>query len=137
MGVRETQNLSVTLRQKTTNDRVTLDTDAVMIRLTLDIATRTLCRGDPRPTGPEIEHAIKILPATAFQEATSAITLLDWLPRSGKANEKWATKSWLILCVDWCRIVWCVAPIVTDLIQLLHASVLSQPGQWSHQRYCF
>ncbi len=92
MAVQETQALTDTLRQQSTDGRITLDTDARMARLTLDIATRTMFGAAPRENGAEIEQAIKILSATAFRESTSPLTLPDWLPTSQKADKRWAIK---------------------------------------------
>ena len=45
---------------------VRIDTDAVMARLTLDIASSTLFASVPPGNGEEIETAIRILSETAF-----------------------------------------------------------------------
>jgi len=69
---------------------VSLDTDAVMARLTLDIATTTLFGASPMPNGDEIERALQVLSDTAFRESTSPFTLPDWLPLKAKKDKKWA-----------------------------------------------
>jgi len=67
-----------------------LDTDAVMARLTLDIATTTLFGTDPVSNGDEIERALQVLSDTAFRESTSPLSLPDWLPVKAKKDKKWA-----------------------------------------------
>jgi cytochrome P450 len=69
---------------------VTIDTDAVMARLTLDIATGTLFGAEPLPNGDAVEQAIQILSDTAFRETTAPIVLPDWLPLPAKARKRWA-----------------------------------------------
>jgi cytochrome P450 len=68
----------------------TIDTDAAMARLTLDIATATLFDSGPPSNGEEIERAIQVLSATAFRESTSPMTLPDWLPLTAKRRKRWA-----------------------------------------------
>jgi len=65
-------------------------TDAVMARLTLDIAAATFFDTEPPENGEEIERAIQILSATAFRESTSPFTLPDWLPLRAKRLKLWA-----------------------------------------------
>jgi cytochrome P450 len=69
---------------------VTTDTDALMARLTLDIATGTLFGAEPLPNGDAVECAIQILSDTAFRETTAPIVLPDWLPLPAKARKRWA-----------------------------------------------
>ena len=69
---------------------IELDTDAVMARLTLDIATTTLFGSEPLDNGDEIEAAIQVLSTTAFRETTSPLVLPDWLPLKAKRLKKWA-----------------------------------------------
>lgn len=70
--------------------QVAIDTDALMARLTLDIATATLFGTPPLSNGEEIECAIQILSDTAFRESTSPFTLPDWLPIKAKKKKIWA-----------------------------------------------
>jgi cytochrome P450 len=77
-------------RMATPDGRVSFDTDAVMARLTLDIAAATFFDADPPDNGDEVERAIQILSATAFRESTSPFTLPDWLPLAGKRRKRWA-----------------------------------------------
>lgn len=67
-----------------------VNTDAMMARLTLDIATTTLFGSEPLDNGDEIEEAIQILSETAFRESTSPFTLPDWLPLESKKAKLWA-----------------------------------------------
>ncbi len=67
---------------------VTVDTDAVMARLTLDIATGTLFGAEPLANGDEVEHAIQVLSDTAFHESTAPFVLPDWLPLPSKARKR-------------------------------------------------
>lgn len=69
---------------------ISIDTDAVMARLTLDIATATLFGSEPLHNGDEIEEAIQVLSQTAFRESTSPLTLPDWLPLRAKRQKRWA-----------------------------------------------
>ena len=92
MAVDEALALCRKLEQGAVDRRLTIDTDMIMARLTLDIATRTLFGADPRPHGAEIERAIQVLSSTAFRESTSPITLPDWMPIPAKARKKWAMK---------------------------------------------
>ncbi len=69
---------------------LTIDTDATMARLTLDIATGTLFGAPPLPNGDAVERAIQILSDTAFRESASPLTLPDWLPLRAKARKRWA-----------------------------------------------
>lgn len=69
---------------------VTLDTDAAMARLTLDIAAATLFDSEPLFDGEKIERAIQVLSTTAFRESTSLFTLPDWLPFPAKQRKRWA-----------------------------------------------
>ena len=76
--------------QAVKQNTITINTDAVMARLTLDIATSTLFGSEPRENGDEIEEAIQILSDTAFRESTSPITLPDFLPLKAKRKKLWA-----------------------------------------------
>ncbi|TXN41220.1 cytochrome P450 [Methylobacterium sp. WL30] len=69
---------------------LTVDTDAVMARLTLDIATGTLFGAEPLSNGDAVERAIQILSETAFRETTAPLVLPDWLPLPAKARKRWA-----------------------------------------------
>ncbi|SDO88006.1 Cytochrome P450 [Lutimaribacter pacificus] len=89
-AVAEAERLCRTLRDTEKSDVVGFDTDAVMAKLTLDIATRTLFGAPPRKNGFEIEHAIQVLSDTAFSESTSPIVLPDWLPLKRKRQKLWA-----------------------------------------------
>lgn len=91
-AVRETDSLCQALRQTATSDTIRFDTDAVMAKLTLDIATRTMFGAPPQPNGFEIERAIQTLSDTAFSESTSPVTLPDWLPTRPKRRKPWAMK---------------------------------------------
>lgn len=66
---------------------VTLDTDAAMARLTLDIAMGTLFGAEPLPNGDAVERAIQILSDTAFRETTAPIVPPDWLPLAAKRRK--------------------------------------------------
>ncbi|MDD9724558.1 cytochrome P450 [Roseovarius sp. SK2] len=89
-AVRETERQCRELRQTAKSDTIRFDTDAVMAKLTLDIATRTLFGAPPQPNGFEIERAIQTLSDTAFSESTSPVTLPDWLPIERKRRKRWA-----------------------------------------------
>lgn len=67
-----------------------LDTDAVMARLTLDIAAGTLFGAAPPENGDEIEAALQVLSDTAFRESTAPVRLPDWLPLPAKRRKLWA-----------------------------------------------
>lgn len=90
MAVRETMVLADHLRAEADGPTMHFDTDAVMARLTLDIATRTLFGAAPRANGDEIERAIQVLSETAFRESTAPVTLPDWLPLPAKRAKIWA-----------------------------------------------
>ena len=90
MAVEEADRLCTSLATGAQNGRIEIDTDAVMARLTLDIATRTLFGAAPRENGEEIEQAIQILSETAFRESTSPLVLPDWLPLQAKRRKLWA-----------------------------------------------
>lgn len=66
---------------------LTIETDAVMARLTLDIAAGTLFGAAPPENGDEVETALQILSDTAFRESTSPILLPDWLPLPAKRRK--------------------------------------------------
>jgi hypothetical protein len=66
---------------------VTIDTDAVMARLTLDIAAGTIFGDEPPENGDEIENALQVLSDVAFRESTSPFTLPDWLPLASKRRK--------------------------------------------------
>lgn len=70
--------------------QVRIDTDAVMARLTLDIASGVFFASEPPPNGAEIEAAIQVLSDTAFRESTSPVVLPDWLPLAAKRRKHWA-----------------------------------------------
>lgn len=89
-AVFEAQRLFRELRQSSQSNRIRLDTDVVMAKLTLDIATRTMFGAPPRANGFEIERAIQILSDTAFSESTSPFTLPDWMPVKRKRQKLWA-----------------------------------------------
>lgn len=91
-AVFEAERLCRELRQSSQSNRVSLDTDAVMAKLTLDIATRTMFGAPPQPNGFEIERAIQTLSDTAFSESTSPITLPDWMPIKHKRQKLWAMR---------------------------------------------
>lgn len=69
---------------------VAIDTDAVMARLTLDIATTTLFGAEPLPNGDEIQKAIQVLSDTAFHESTVPVVLPDWRVLPSKRRKRWA-----------------------------------------------
>jgi cytochrome P450 len=69
---------------------ITIDTDAAMARLTLDIATTTLFGAEPLPDGDEVERAIQVLSDTAFHESTSPMVLPDWRALPSKRRKLWA-----------------------------------------------
>jgi enediyne biosynthesis protein E7 len=69
---------------------IAIDTDAVMARLTLDIATTTLFGAEPLSNGDEIETAIQVLSDTAFHESTAPFVLPDRLPLPSKRRKLWA-----------------------------------------------
>lgn len=87
-AVRETERLCQELRQTAKSDTLRFDTDAIMAKLTLDIATRTMFGAPPQPNGFEIERAIQTLSDTAFSESTSPVTLPDWLPIGRKRRKR-------------------------------------------------
>ncbi|MEO0915388.1 MAG: cytochrome P450, partial [Pseudomonadota bacterium] len=89
-AVSEAERLCQELREGQTSETLRFDTDAVMAKLTLDIATRTLFGAPPRENGFEIERAIQILSDTAFSESTSPVALPDWLPLRRKRQKLWA-----------------------------------------------
>ena len=72
--------------------QATIDTDASMAQLTLDIATTTLFGSEPLHNGADIERAIQVLSDTAFRESTSPFTLPDRLPLKAKKKKLWAMK---------------------------------------------
>lgn len=77
-------------RQADGDGRVRIDTDAVMARLTLDIAAATFFASAPPTNGDEVEAAIQILSDTAFRESTSPMVLPDWLPFTAKRRKRHA-----------------------------------------------
>lgn len=83
----EAEQLCQTLCKGQASDVLKFDTDAVMAKLTLDIATRTLFGAPPRENGFEIERAIQILSDTAFSESTAPVSLPDWLPLKRKRQK--------------------------------------------------
>lgn len=89
-AVAEAERLCRELRESSHSNRVRLDTDAVMAKLTLDIATRTMFGAPPQSNGFEIERAIQTLSDTAFSESTSPFTLPDWMPIKRKRQKLWA-----------------------------------------------
>ena len=89
-AVLEAERLCRELRQSSQSNRVRLDTDAVMAKLTLNIATRTMFGAPPQANGFEIERAIQTLSDTAFSESTSPFTLPDWMPIKRKRQKLWA-----------------------------------------------
>jgi cytochrome P450 len=91
-AVLETEHLCRSIRDENTSDAIHFDTDAVMAKLTLDIATRTLFGAPPRENGFEIERAIQILSDTAFSESTAPFSLPDWMPLKRKRQKLWAMK---------------------------------------------
>lgn len=70
--------------------QIAINTDAVMARLTLDIATTTLFGTEPLSNGDEIEAAIQVLSDTAFHESTAPFVLPDQLPLPSKRRKVWA-----------------------------------------------
>ncbi|MBM1556841.1 cytochrome P450 [Sulfitobacter mediterraneus] len=92
MTVSETTRLCDQLSSEAVAGRLSMDTDATMARLTLDIATRTLFGAAPRTNGADIERAIQILSDTAFRESTAPVSMPDWLPLHGKYRKKWAMR---------------------------------------------
>lgn len=91
-AVAEAERLCRSLHDGSTSGVVRIDTDAVMAKLTLDIATRTLFGAPPRTNGFEIERAIQVLSDTAFAESTSPVTLPDWAPLKRKRLKLWAMR---------------------------------------------
>ncbi|MEQ1694684.1 MAG: cytochrome P450 [Hyphomicrobiaceae bacterium] len=69
---------------------LSIDTDAVMARLTLDIATTTLFGTEPLVNGDDIETAIQVLSDTAFHESTTPFLLPDWQALPSKRRKRWA-----------------------------------------------
>lgn len=69
---------------------ITVETDAAMARLTLDIAADTFFSSPPPPDGDIIEAAIQTLSETAFRESTAPLVLPDWLPLAAKRRKRWA-----------------------------------------------
>lgn len=69
---------------------IMIHADAVMARLTLDIATATFFDAPPPSNGEEVERAIQILSDTAFAESTSPLSLPDWLPLKAKRRKRFA-----------------------------------------------
>lgn len=67
---------------------VTIETDAAMARLTLDIAADTFFSSPPPPDGDVIEAAIQTLSETAFRESTAPLVLPDWLPLAAKRRKR-------------------------------------------------
>ncbi len=67
---------------------VTIETDAAMARLTLDIAADTFFSSPPPPDGDVIEAAIQTLSETAFRESTAPLVLPDWLPLPAKRRKR-------------------------------------------------
>lgn len=91
MAVRHATHFTERLdAQADDNGCVTLDTDATMARLTLDIAVSTLFGADPPENGDEIERALQVLSDTAFRESTSPLSVPDWLPLQAKRRKHWA-----------------------------------------------
>lgn len=78
------------IRQMGAEGAATIDTDAVMARLTLDIAAGTLFGAEPPENGDEIETALQVLSDTAFRESTAPVRLPDWLPLRAKRRKRWA-----------------------------------------------
>jgi cytochrome P450 len=70
--------------------KIAIDTDSVMARLTLDIATTTLFGAEPLANGDEIEAAIQVLSDTAFHESTAPFVMPDRLPLPSKRKKLWA-----------------------------------------------
>lgn len=89
-AILEAEQFCQSMHNGSTSHTIGFDTDAVMAKLTLDIATRTLFGAPPRENGFEIERAIQILSDTAFSESTSPISLPDWLPLKRKRQKLWA-----------------------------------------------
>lgn len=73
-----------------TRGEISIDTDAEMARLTLDIATTTLFGAEPLDNGDEIETAIQVLSDTAFHESTAPFVLPDWSILPSKRRKLWA-----------------------------------------------
>lgn len=69
---------------------ITIETDAAMARLTLDIAADTFFSSPPPPDGDVIEEAIQTLSETAFRESTAPLVLPGWLPLAAKRSKRWA-----------------------------------------------
>ncbi len=67
---------------------ISLDIDAAMARLALDIARVTLF--GEQSNDENIEAAIQVLSQTAFRESTSPGRLPDWLPLPAKREKRWA-----------------------------------------------
>lgn len=91
-AVVEADRLRLMLGETARAGTVTFDTDAVMAKLTLDVATRTLFGAAPRENGFEIEEAIQVLSDTAFSESTAPVILPDALPLRRKRRKLWAMK---------------------------------------------
>lgn len=72
---------------------VTIETDAAMARLTLDIAADTFFSSPPPADGDVIEAAIQILSETAFHESTAPLVMPDWLPLAAKRRKRWAMRA--------------------------------------------
>ena len=87
-AVQETERLCHALRQAAKSDTIRFDADAVMAKLTLDIALRTMFGAPSQPNGLEIERAIQTLSDTAFSESTAPLALPDWVPTAGKRRKR-------------------------------------------------
>lgn len=91
--VNETEALVTQLTAKALpGGPVTLDLDAVMARLTLNVAVRTLFGAPPPENGTEVEAAQVILSETAFAESTTPLNLPDSLPLVTKRAKRQAIR---------------------------------------------
>jgi cytochrome P450 len=91
--VAETRTLSEQLQSSANADGlVAFDADAVMARLTLNIAVRTLFGAAPSDEGPIVEAALQDLSVIAFAESTTPLKLPDWLPIRAKRRKRHAMR---------------------------------------------
>jgi enediyne biosynthesis protein E7 len=77
-------------KQLDRQDCITVDIDAAMARLTLDIAAATLFGAEPLANGDELAAAVQVLSDTAFHESTVPWALPGWLPLPSKRRKRWA-----------------------------------------------
>lgn len=99
--------------------RVTLDLDATMARLTLNVAVRTLFGAEAPGNGNEIGAALDVLSETAFAESTAPLVLPDWLPLPGKRAKARAIATLRALVAGLVARRMAQAPASDDLLSML------------------